>query len=93
MALKYLILLLVVVLAFWWLGRRRDDGQGAADAGRAPRAAAGAGSAQASRAARTMVACAHCGVLLPRGESLQAGAESYCGEAHRALGPRAGGGA
>ncbi|MEK8024583.1 PP0621 family protein [Pseudaquabacterium rugosum] len=79
MALKYLILLLVVVLVFWWLGRRRADAGADAPRPSPPRPDA---------AARTMVACAHCGLLLPRGEAVQAGAALYCGPAHRALGPR-----
>lgn len=86
MALKYLILLLVIVLAFAWLGRRRGgDGRDPAASARPPVPPAD----EAGRsAARTMVACAHCGLLLPRGEALQAGAGHYCGPAHRDRGPR-----
>ena len=35
-----------------------------------------------------LVHCAHCGVLLPRGESRNAGGRDYCSEEHRRLGPR-----
>lgn len=37
--------------------------------------------------AQKMVACAHCGVNLPEGESLQSGDLHYCCEQHRELGP------
>ncbi len=37
--------------------------------------------------AQSMVACAHCGVHLPAGESLQSGDKHYCCEQHRGLGP------
>jgi uncharacterized protein len=33
--------------------------------------------------AEDMVRCAHCGVHLPKRESVQAGGKSYCGDAHR----------
>ena len=37
----------------------------------------------------TMVACAHCGVHLPRPEATyDADGRSYCGEPHRLAGPR-----
>lgn len=37
--------------------------------------------------AQAMVACAHCGVHLPEGESLKSGERHYCCEQHRELGP------
>jgi uncharacterized protein len=40
------------------------------------------------RAAADLVACAHCGVLLPRAEAREAPGGLYCGEAHARLGPR-----
>ena len=35
-----------------------------------------------------LVHCAHCGVLLPRAESRNAGGREYCSEEHGRLGPR-----
>ena len=35
--------------------------------------------------AENMVACAHCGVNLPRSEALEADANWFCGEEHRRL--------
>jgi uncharacterized protein len=34
-----------------------------------------------------MVRCAHCGVHLPRDETIEHGGEIYCSEEHRRLGP------
>jgi len=34
-----------------------------------------------------MVACRHCGVHLPTSEALRKGADFYCSEDHRRLGP------
>ena len=45
------------------------------------------GSSQGTRPAEEMVACAHCGVHLPVGESLRSGEHCYCCEEHRVLGP------
>lgn len=37
----------------------------------------------APSAAEDMVRCAHCGVHIPKGESVQAGNDYFCCEAHR----------
>jgi uncharacterized protein len=76
---KYLLLLLVVGVAlFLLLGRKRkpdDDGRSA--------------PAKPPAGAAPMLACAHCGVHLPRDETvLDAAGRPYCGEAHRIAGPR-----
>lgn len=66
---KYL-LLIVVVLAVLWLARAgRSRG--------AERPPTGVPAPQ------TMVACAHCGVHLPRGEAVAGAQGLYCSEAHR----------
>jgi len=77
--LRFLILLAVVVgLAMWLLKGRRT---GAPPTRRDP------GPAGTQPAA--MVACAHCGVHLPKPEAtFDAEGRSYCGEAHRVAGPR-----
>ncbi|MGD9951648.1 MAG: PP0621 family protein [Burkholderiales bacterium] len=46
------------------------------------------GAPDAASQAGELVACAHCGVHLPRLESLQREGEHYCGEEHARLGPR-----
>lgn len=74
---KYLLVLAVVAVALWLLVRPRVRGSS---------------SSQARRGADApveMIACAHCGVHLPRDDAVtDAGARRYCSEAHRALGPR-----
>ena len=77
--LKYLILFVVVAIAIAWArGARRPTDRGAA----APRAA------PVPPAPAPMVACAHCGTHLPRGEALfDVGGHPYCGETHRRAGP------
>ncbi len=75
---KLLLLLVVLGLAFWLLfGRRRGRG----------------GPVRGDRPdgddAVPMLACAHCGLHLPRDEALHdAQGRAYCGEAHRDAGPR-----
>jgi uncharacterized protein len=73
-----LILLGLAVLVLVWLLRRalggpRDDAQGAAGAAGAP---------------GDLVPCAHCGLLLPRGEARTVDGAQYCSEQHARLGPR-----
>ncbi|WP_119152938.1 PP0621 family protein [Caldimonas tepidiphila] len=75
---KVLILLAVIAL-LWWLLRPRP-GRGGADAGAAPQAR--------DASPREIVACARCGVHVPRDEALPGPAgEPYCCEAHRGAGP------
>lgn len=79
---KYLILVLVVgivLLAMSARGRRgADDG-----------ARSGGDAARGRRKAAPMLACAHCGVHLPREDAvLDAGGRAYCSQAHRLAGPR-----
>jgi uncharacterized protein len=76
---KYLIVLLVVVIVGWLL------------VGRATRRGAvrKEGPGRPALEAEDMVACAHCGVHLPRGDALVDGTTVYCSDAHRVAGPRA----
>jgi uncharacterized protein len=53
----------------WWQRQRRNARTGAA-----PRAAA---------AGEAMVACAVCGLNVPRSEAVLDGTRAYCGEEHR----------
>ena len=82
--LKLLILLAVVVGLALWLLKGRRLGAPPAERGDTKRS----GAKQAHEPAQ-MVACAHCGVHLPRPDaSLDAEGRTYCGEPHRVAGPR-----
>jgi len=70
-----LLLLAITILVLVWLVRRALRGRSAEPAER-------------TSAAADLVSCAHCGVLLPRGEAREASGGLYCGEAHARLGPR-----
>lgn len=67
---KYLVLLLVIVLVLW-LARTR------------PRAGRPAPPPPADRTPQAMVACAHCGIHLPRSEAVSGPRGLYCSDAHR----------
>lgn len=69
-----LLLLALAVLALVWLVRR------ALRARQAP--------PDAAKVPAELVACAHCGVLLPRAEARSGDGGQYCGEEHARLGPR-----
>ncbi|MBA4112934.1 MAG: hypothetical protein C0492_06150 [Verminephrobacter sp.] len=68
---KYLVLLVVLVLGYaWWRGQRRAESP-------PPRRPTPAATPQ------DMVACAHCGVHLPRSEALTHGPRTYCCAEHQ----------
>lgn len=80
---RFLILIAIVAgVALWLLkGRKRVE----------PPRNPGAANTKAGRepGATAMVACAHCGVHLPRPDaSYDAEGLPYCGEPHRVAGPR-----
>jgi uncharacterized protein len=79
--LRFLILVAVVVgLALWLLKGRRTG---------APPAGRGDASRKDGAEPAPMVACAHCGVHLPRPDaSVDGEGRTYCGDAHRVAGPR-----
>jgi uncharacterized protein len=70
--LKYLLLLLALVLAYWLIKayQRKRTRSGTSDGNGAP---------------EDMVRCAHCGIHLPRSESLASGPVFYCTPEHRRL--------
>lgn len=71
-----LVLLALTVLVLVWLVRRAlRERQGGAP----PRAPGVPGE---------LVACAHCGVHMPRAEARSAAGGEYCSEEHARLGPR-----
>jgi uncharacterized protein len=85
-----LIVIIVVVIAVIWLLRRAIAGPGGAKPGAKPAADAGEQKGE-------LVACAHCGVNLPKAEAYAArgvlpsdGGRFYCSEEHWRLGPRDG---
>ena len=72
---KILLFLVAVVLLLWLL---RKSSTRRAGAKKAPP------SADASGAPQPMLACAQCGVHLPRDEALPGRCGVFCGEGHRA---------
>jgi uncharacterized protein len=74
---KALVLILLVVFAVWLVKRALRNAARQDEAGRPP---------AAPQASEELVRCAHCGLLLPRGEARQAGGAIYCGEEHAKLG-------
>ncbi|HWI36746.1 MAG TPA: PP0621 family protein [Burkholderiales bacterium] len=72
-----LLLLLLLVLAGVWLVKRALRNAARQEHG----------NPATSKASEELVRCAHCGLLLPRGEARQAGGAIYCSEEHSRLGP------
>lgn len=70
-----LILLALAVFILVWLIRRAIGGQ----KGDAPKVPGAPGE---------LVACAHCGMHLPRAEARSDAGGEYCSEEHARLGPR-----
>lgn len=76
---KYLLVLLVVGIGLWALFGR----------GRRPAEPPPSPKPRGPAVPAPMLACAHCGVHLPRDDALlDAGGRAYCGDAHRLAGPR-----
>ncbi|MBM3367274.1 MAG: hypothetical protein FJY43_03200 [Betaproteobacteria bacterium] len=73
---RLILIILVVVLVLWLLRRALAAGKR-----QEPPGAGGGGAPE-------LVACAHCGVNLPRSEARSAGGRHYCSEEHWRLGPR-----
>jgi uncharacterized protein len=69
---KFVLIVVAVVALVWLLGGLRR------------RVAPPPAKTSGSRSPQEMVACAQCGVHLPRGESLPGRGGVFCGEAHRA---------
>jgi uncharacterized protein len=74
---KYLLLIAVVVGVLWLVRGRSSRVNPPASKPPQPAQAAKAVSPQA------MVACAHCGLHLPRSEAVAGAQELYCSDAHR----------
>ncbi len=80
---RVVILVVLGLVVAWWLYGRiaRLRGREAPTAGRGP-------SGSQRPAVQDMVACAQCGLHLPRNDAVGDGKLHYCGEPHRLLGPR-----
>jgi len=74
---KYLLVLLVVGIGVWLLLRGRDKPPAPRDGRRR------------TGKPEEIVACAHCGLHLPRGDAVvDAAGRPFCSDAHRLAGPR-----
>ena len=82
-----LILIVVAFVAVVWLLRRALSGPHARSGGPD---AAGTPPPGAGEQKGELVACAHCGVNLPKSETRAAAGRFYCSEEHGRLGPRDG---
>ena len=81
---KYLLVLLVVGVGFWMLlSRLRGPGAGRRDG------ASTTTTPPPTPGPVVMVACAHCGLHLASADAVADGAQAYCTDAHRRLGPQA----
>lgn len=79
---RLLLLVIAVVIVYWLLKsyRKQLPGKGAQkDNDRRE---------DTSGQAEDMVCCVHCGVHLPKHESIQADGKFYCSEAHRSAHPK-----
>jgi uncharacterized protein len=97
---KFVVLLLVLVGVFWWMFGRRGKPpakpptrppEAPTSASRGP-SSPSASSAQSGTGTQPqiMVACAHCGLHLPRSDAvLDTQGRGFCGAAHRLAGPSA----
>jgi len=72
---KYLLLIAFVGL-IWWVWKKRASGPGERSV--------------PPRKAEKMVACAHCGLLMPRSDSIVDDGLDYCCDQHRRAGKSAG---
>lgn len=72
---RLLFFAVVIVIVYWLLKsyRKPMSGKNASEERRE----------NASGQAEDMVRCVHCGVHLPKHESILAGGEHFCSEAHR----------
>lgn len=66
---KYLLLIAFVAIVWWVWKKRSVQGSGPAR--------------PAAREPEAMVACAHCGLHLPRSDSVSENGAYFCSDAHR----------
>ncbi|HVL34869.1 MAG TPA: PP0621 family protein [Burkholderiales bacterium] len=78
---RLVVLVVLIVLAVWLLRRALRRAAGDGPSRDAPSRARGESLGE-------LVACAHCGVHLPRAEARSRGGAVYCSEEHARLGER-----
>ena len=76
---RILFFVVLAAVVVWWLFGRKP--RKPLD-GKSPQPRGGVAAVD------DMVACAHCGVHLPRADAVVDGSDLYCGEDHRRLGRR-----
>lgn len=77
---KYVVLFIVMVVAIGvWRGRRRGDAAPDEERRAPPRTP--------PESPQDIVACARCGMHIPRTEALMLGSKAYCCAEHRQEGP------
>ncbi len=69
---RLVLVVAIIALVFWLLRSYRKNLEGG-------------GKRQSAGEIESMVRCAHCGMHLPRGESISAEGEFYCSVEHRRL--------
>ncbi|WP_088282377.1 PP0621 family protein [Ideonella sp. A 288] len=77
---KYVLVLAVVVAVLWMLSTKTRRPGGRTESPRPP----------PPQVPQAMTRCAHCGLHLPAADAVVDGAQQYCSDAHRRLGPTAG---
>ena len=83
------LILGIALFVLVWMIRRAFQGRREADRkAEQARADARQDGSGAGGAPAVLVACAHCGVLLPQAEALQEAGKVYCSAEHRRLGAR-----
>ena len=86
---KILLLVMVVLLVLWLVKSARPKVQAPPPTRKAP----GPAGERSPADGEVMLACAHCGLHLPRSEALPGREGVFCSEAHRAIVEAADGGA
>jgi uncharacterized protein len=73
---KYIVLIAVIAVIFWMVtGKARAAARQAKEQADRP----------AERAAEDMVRCAHCGLFLPKADSVEARGVRFCSREHERL--------
>lgn len=85
---RNLLLFILLLVGIWWFrrslggGDRQSSGRQSSDTQNA--------SGSAPQSAEQMLACAHCGVIVPVSEGLADAGRFYCSQEHARLGPQDG---
>lgn len=82
------LILGIALFVLVWMIRRAFQGRREADRKAEQARTGGADAPGTDGAPVALVACAHCGVLLPQAEALEEAGKVYCSAEHRRLGAR-----